>query len=120
MTKDDCGAGTVLALGLIAVALSVFALVASAVSVGRAQLEAQALADRIVLAADDALRGALPTPPCRLASQISAESSAELDTCRIVEKKVFIELHLYRGFGFSANALKLRVQASAAAAPAGN
>ena len=111
------GAGTVLALGLVAVALAIVGWVSIATSMGRKQLELQALADRIALVADDALRGKIARPPCELAKEISAELDAKLDTCRIVESKVFIELHIYMSFGFSTNVEALRLNASAAAEP---
>ena len=113
------GAGTVLALGLVAVALAVLGWVSVAGQIGSKQLEAQALADRVALAADDALRGKTATAPCDLANQISAENSAVLDTCRIVETKVFIELHIYIDFFFSQKAVTLSLKASAAAEPEG-
>ncbi len=113
------GAGTVLGLAIVAVAVSVLLWVCAASLIGSKQLEVQALADRIALAADDALRGKTPTPPCDLAKQISAENSAQLDTCRIVENKVFIELHIYIDFSFSTKTATLSLQASAAAEPAG-
>ncbi|MEY4368050.1 MAG: hypothetical protein RLZ28_1465, partial [Actinomycetota bacterium] len=55
--------------------------------------------------------------PCQLAKEISAENHAKLDTCRIVESKVLIELHIYMSFGFSTNVEALRLNASAAAEP---
>jgi secretion/DNA translocation related TadE-like protein len=114
------GAGTVLALGFIAVALVVLGWVSVAGQIGNRQLEAQALADRIALEANDALRGKVATPPCELAKQISTENSAVLDTCRIVEQKVFIELHIYIDFSFSTKTATLSLQASAAAEPVGH
>lgn len=117
--KDEAGAGTVLAIGLVAVALAVLGWVSVAGQLGGKQLEAQALADRIAMAADDALRGKTATAPCDLANQISAENSAVLDTCRIVETKVFIELHIYIDFFFSQKAVTLSLKASAAAEPEG-
>ena len=111
------GAGTVLALMVVSAALATLSWVSVSVAIGKGQLEAQALADQIALAADDALRGKTATAPCQLAKQISANNSAELDSCRIVEQKVSIKLHLYRGFGFSAKSFKLSLQAAAEAAP---
>lgn len=113
------GAGTILALSLVVAALGVLGWAAIAGQIGSKQLEAQALADRIALAADDALRGKTAAAPCELANQISSENSAVLDTCRIVESKVFIELHSYIDFSFSRKAVTLGVRASAAAEPAG-
>jgi secretion/DNA translocation related TadE-like protein len=115
--SGENGAGTVLALGLVAVALAVVTWVSLATSMGVKQLELQALADRIALTADDALRGKISGAPCELAKEISAELDAKLDTCRIVESKVFIELHIYMSFGFSTNIEALRLNASAAAEP---
>jgi secretion/DNA translocation related TadE-like protein len=115
--KGEAGAGTVLALGLIAAALAVLGWVSVGSLVGSKQLEAQALADRVALAADDALRGKIAGAPCELANQISAENSAELDTCRIVERKVLIELHIYIDFSFLQKTATLSVKASAAAEP---
>jgi secretion/DNA translocation related TadE-like protein len=114
----ETGAGSLLALAFVAVALSVLGWLTVVGQIGSKQLEAQALADRIALAADDALRGKTAAAPCELANQISAENSAVLDTCRIVESKVFIELHIYIDFSFSQKAVTLGVRASAAAEPA--
>lgn len=111
------GAGTVLALGLVAAALAMLSWVSVAGFIGTKQLEAQALADRIALVADDTLRGKGTTPPCELAKQISLKNSAELDTCRIVESEVFIKLHIYIDFSFSTKTATLSLQASAAAKP---
>ena len=114
----ETGAGSLLALLFVAVALGVLGWLTVVGQIGSKQLEAQALADRIALAADDALRGKTAAAPCELANQISAENSAVLDTCRIVESKVFIELHIYIDFSFSQKAVTLGVRASAAAEPA--
>lgn len=111
------GAGTLLSLGIVGVALAVLMLISVAGHVGSKQLEVQALADRIALVSDDALRGKTPTPPCQLAEEISAKNSAELDTCRIVERKVFIELHIYIDFSFLKKTATLSLKASAAAEP---
>lgn len=113
------GAGTVLALALIAAALAVLGWVSLSSFIGTKQLEVQALADRIALAADDALRGRGAAPPCELAKEISSKNSAELDTCRIVEKKVSIKLHIYIDFSFLLKTATLSLQASAAAEPVG-
>jgi secretion/DNA translocation related TadE-like protein len=117
--QSEKGAGTVLALGLVAAALAMLAWVSVASYIGTRQLEVQALADRIALAADDALRGKETTPPCELAKEISEQNSAELDTCRIVESEVSIKLHIYIDFSFSQKTVTLSLHASAAAEPVG-
>jgi secretion/DNA translocation related TadE-like protein len=111
------GAGTVLALGLIAASVAALSWVCVTVAIGSKQLEAQALADRIALVADDALRGKGTGAPCDIARQVSEANSAELDSCRIVEQKVSIKLHIYIDFSFSAKTATLSLQASAAAEP---
>ena len=113
------GAGTALSLSFVGIALAALTWVSLAGQVATKQLEAQALADRVALAADDTLRGKSATAPCELANLISAENSAVLDTCRIVETKVFIELHIYIDFFFSQKAVTLSLKASAAAEPEG-
>ena len=119
MNADERGAGTVLALSLVAVALGVLTWVSIATHIATKQLEAQALADRVALAADESLRGKGEGPPCELAKRISEQNGGQLDRCRIVERKVVRELHIYIDFSFSTKTATLSLQASASAEPVG-
>lgn len=113
----DSGAGTVLALALIGASLAAVGWVSVATRAGVQQLELQALADRLAIAADEALRGKFAKAPCELAKEISVENHVNLDTCRIVETKVLIELHTYVSLGVSIKVEPFRLKASAAAEP---
>ena len=114
---DDSGAGTVLALALVGASLAAVGWVSVATRAGVQQLELQALADRLALTADEALRGKIAKAPCELAKEISVENHVNLDTCRIVESKVLIELHTYVSLGVSIKVEPFRLKASAAAEP---
>ncbi|GLI26178.1 hypothetical protein ARHIZOSPH14_04200 [Agromyces rhizosphaerae] len=77
------GAGSVLALGVVAatVALTAPVLAASAMLLG-GQLAANA-ADAAALAAADAVSGAVPGEPCERAADAAARNGGTLEACAI-------------------------------------
>ena len=92
--KNDHGAGTILAISILILVFSLFA-VSSLVStqlLGFARL--QATTDSIALAAADALRGVSTGNPCIVAKDIASNSQVVLERCRIVGFEVFIETSL--------------------------
>ncbi|CAB4629228.1 unannotated protein [freshwater metagenome] len=89
--RNDAGAGTMLALGLLIATLGIF----SAGSFISFQLLAntrlQATTDSIALASADALRGVSSGYPCIVAKDIAVNNQLVLERCRIVGFEVFIE-----------------------------
>ena len=89
--KNDAGAGTILAFGLIIVIVGIF----SAGSFFSLHLlvntRLQASTEAIALAATDALRGLSSGYPCIVAKDIATNSQLVLERCRIVGFEVFIE-----------------------------
>ena len=89
--RNDAGAGTMLALGLLIATFGIF----SAGSFISFQLLAntrlQATTDSIALASADALRGVSSGYPCIVAKDIAVNNQLVLERCRIVGFEVFIE-----------------------------
>ena len=89
--KNDAGAGTFLAFGVLIVIVGIF----SAGSFFSLHLlvntRLQATTEAVALAATDALRGVSSGYPCIVAKDIAANSQLVLERCRIVGFEVFIE-----------------------------
>ena len=90
----DAGSGTILALGLIAMLVSLFALLRLPVAEVVSQARAQVLADQAALAAADSLRGLATGIPCEVAALVVAQSQAKLDTCRVVGISVYVSVRI--------------------------
>jgi hypothetical protein len=89
--KNDAGAGTFLAFGVLIVIVGIF----SAGSFFSLHLlvntRLQATTEAVALAATDALRGVSSGYPCIVAKDIATNSQVVLERCRIVGFEVFIE-----------------------------
>ena len=92
--KNEAGAGTILALGLLFATLGIF----SAGSFFSLHLlentRLQATTEGIALAATDALRGISSGYPCIVAKDIAVNNQLVLERCRIVGFEVFIQTSL--------------------------
>jgi hypothetical protein len=89
--KNEAGAGTILALGLLISTLGIFS-AGSLISLHLlVNTRLQATTEAIALAATDALRGVSSGYPCIVAKDIAANHQLVLERCRIVGFEVFIE-----------------------------
>lgn len=103
---NERGSGTILALGAVALSLSLFGLSQIIAFNLIEHRRLQAGVDAMAIAAADSLRGLNTGFPCETATQIGHISSIQLDTCRIVGFEVFISAHLDGvGIVLSASAL---------------
>lgn len=91
--NDDRGAGSILALAIVAVC--VFAL--SMIQVVGGQFirlaHTRSAADAIAIAAADSLRGLSTGYPCEVARKMSLQAGVVLDECRIADLQVFVRVH---------------------------
>lgn len=78
----DAGSGTVLAVGLVAVAILLAAALAVLAQAAAARHRAEAAADLAALAAADALLGRAEGEPCARAARTAAANGAMLTSCR--------------------------------------
>ena len=91
--SDECGAGTVLVVGVIAVllaaALGVSGLIQAQVAAGRARTAA----DLAALGGATALSSVLaPGDPCKVAGRVARANGAEVTACTVVEEDVVVEV----------------------------
>ena len=86
------GSGTVLALSVAFVGVSLFAVLQLAALQMLQHARTQAVADAAAIAAEDALRGLSTGYPCEVAKQLTTENGMELLECRIVNLEVFINV----------------------------
>ena len=91
--SDECGAGTVLVVGVIAVllaaALGVSGLIQAQVAAGRARTAA----DLAALGGATALSSVLaPGDPCEVAGRVARANGAEVRACTVVEEDVVMEV----------------------------
>ena len=91
--KSETGAGTVLALAVVGLSVSMLILSQALAFNLISNLRLQATADSIAVAAADSLRGLSLGYPCEVAKEMSAANMANLVECRIVGLEVFITLH---------------------------
>lgn len=104
--KTDRGSGTILALAMVALAVSVLGLSQIIAQNLLLQQRTQVVTEAMALAAADSLRGLNSGFPCPVAAQIGQISSVVLDRCRIVGFEVFISAHAQGvGIVLSASAL---------------
>ena len=90
--RDERGAGSALAIGLIASISTLIGLLtwASMPLVDGVRLQAEA--DQIALMAEDSLRGLTTGFPCELAEREAHRFGVRLDTCRILNSEAWIVL----------------------------
>ena len=90
--KSDAGAGTVIAVGIIGAAATLFLAGAAIGSIVQIQLQVQLAAETTAIAAADSLRGLTTGYPCDVAEQIAMQNMANLHECRIVGFNVYIKV----------------------------
>ena len=91
--ENENGAGTVLALAVVSLAVTLLMVSQSLAFNLLSNLRLQATADSIAVAAADSLRGLSLGFPCEVAEQISVANMVNLAECRIVGLEVFITVH---------------------------
>ena len=93
-TLNETGSGTILALGLIAMLVSLFALLQLPIEEVVGKARAQVAADQAALAAADSLRGLATGIPCDVAALLVAQNQAKLDTCQVVGFSVYVSVRI--------------------------
>ena len=91
--ESENGAGTVLALAVVSLAVTLLIVSQSLAFNLLSHLRLQATSDSIAVAAADSLRGLSLGFPCEVAEQISVANMVNLVECRIVGLEVFITVH---------------------------
>lgn len=91
--KSEKGSGTVLALAVVSLAVSLLILSQALAFNLLSSLRLQATADSIAVASADSLRGLSLGFPCEVAREMSDANMANLEECRIVGLEVFITVH---------------------------
>ncbi len=92
--KNETGAGTILALGIIFATVGIFSAGSFFSLHLLANTRLQATTESMALAATDALRGISSGYPCIVAKDIAVKNQLVLERCRIVGFEVFIETSL--------------------------
>ncbi len=87
-TQSECGAGTVLALGLGAVVMALLLGLLLLAQAGVMASRAASAADLAALAAADAARGLASGEPCAVAADVSAKQDAKLTSCTVAAGNV--------------------------------
>lgn len=90
----DTGSGTIMALGVIAMLVFLFALLQLPIGEVVAKARAQVAADQAALAAADSLRGLATGIPCEVAALLVAQNQATLDTCQVVGNSVYVSVRI--------------------------
>lgn len=86
------GAGTVLALGLVAAVVGVLLIMFSVTNRFLEQARLSSLADRAAIAGADALRGLLAGYPCKEAGFLVNREGASMVSCTISSMDVLVEI----------------------------
>lgn len=92
-SESENGAGTVLALALVSLSVTLLIVSQSLAFNLLSNLRLQATSDSIAVAAADSLRGLSLGFPCEVAEQMSVANMVNLVECRIVGLEVFITVH---------------------------
>lgn len=88
---DDGGAGTVLAVGLLGVTLSLSLLLANLESILLTQARLDLATDNAAIAGADTLRGLASGIPCEQARLILESSKFHLASCSVQENDVLVQ-----------------------------
>lgn len=89
---DDRGAGTVIAVSLLAVIAGMLALIFAATNRFLEQTRLSALADNAAIAGADSLRGLISGAPCDVARDLVLSGNARIISCSINQTDLLIEL----------------------------
>jgi len=93
LCESENGAGTVLALAVVSLSVTLLIVSQSLAFNLLSHLRLQATADSIAVAAADSLRGLSLGFPCEVAREMSVVNMVNLAECRIVGLEVFITVH---------------------------
>ena len=107
--KDEEGAGTVLAAGLIGAAVLTLGLGQLAFTFAYTRSQTQSIADAIAIAASDSQRGLSGGFACEVATSLANRNKVTLDECRIEGFDSYIRIH--------STALGAEISAKARAGP---
>ncbi|CAB4947157.1 unannotated protein [freshwater metagenome] len=91
---SESGSGTVLALGLMAMLVSLFAVLQLPVRDLVTQSRAQVAADQGAVSAADSLRGLTTGIPCQVAELVVAHNKFTIDSCRVVGNSVYVSVRI--------------------------
>jgi secretion/DNA translocation related TadE-like protein len=89
---NESGSGTVLALGLMAMLVALFAILQLPVRDTVMASRSQVAADQAALAAADSLRGLATGIPCEVASLVVAQNHFTISTCSVVGNSVYVSV----------------------------
>ena len=89
---SERGSGTVLALGLMAMLLALFAILQLPIRDLLTKAGAQVAADQGALAAADSLRGLATGIPCEVASLVVAQNRFKISACSVVGNSVYVSV----------------------------
>ncbi len=92
--RVDRGAGSVLAVTLMAAVIGVTSLTLPLYTVFRARLQAEGAADAAALAAAEVAAGVAPGVPCDLAEELAAANGARLADCEVDGLVVAVRVHI--------------------------
>lgn len=81
--NGECGAGSILAVAILATIVATILLVAPLFRVLVIRAQMTGAADAAALAAADVARGILPGVPCVIAASVANANGAVLDECRV-------------------------------------
>ncbi|MGW9632081.1 Rv3654c family TadE-like protein [Agromyces sp. NPDC055520] len=103
---QERGAASVLALGIIGAMTALAVALVALLGVFVVSQRASNAADAAALAAADAISGAVPGEPCRLAGAIAARNGARLEACEGdgAEASVIVAVEAVPGFAVTAAA----------------
>ncbi|WP_372697166.1 Rv3654c family TadE-like protein [Arthrobacter sp. JSM 101049] len=90
--QGTAGSGTLLVVGLAAVAVFGLLVILTLASVASAAGRAATAADLAALAAADAARGLAPGEPCAVASETARRNGARLEGCRRSDDGVIVDV----------------------------
>ena len=89
---NDRGAGTVIAVSLVAVIAGLLAFIFAATNRFLEQTRLSALADNAAIAGADSLRGLIAGAPCDVAGNLVLSGNARIISCSINQTDLLIEL----------------------------
>jgi secretion/DNA translocation related TadE-like protein len=98
--RDESGAASVTALGIVGAIVAVSIAVVPVLGVFVGSQQAANAADAAALAAADALSGAVPGVPCELAGAVASRNGAALTACSVEGPVAVVRVTVGR-FGFT-------------------
>ncbi len=97
LRRSETGAGSVLALMVMASCVAFVSLLLPLVAVGVVHERAQALSDQAALAAANALSGAMPGIPCDAAGDVVAQMHTQTWSCILDHGDAFVVIEVSFG-----------------------